>query len=89
MVYIISYDLNKPNQKYNQLRELIKNLSNTNYVHVLESTYIIKSPKSAKEIYEYLASALDNNDGLFISEITQNHYGQLKSEDWPTVRSLF
>ncbi|CAG9714684.1 conserved hypothetical protein [Clostridium neonatale] len=89
MVFVISYDLNKPAQKYNELYKLIETISNNNCIHILESTYIIKSTKSSKEIYEFLASALDNNDELFISEVTNNHYGQLKSDDWPNVKKLF
>lgn len=89
MVYNISYDLCAPNQKYDKLHELIVKVSNGKWAHVLDSTYIIQSFSSAEQIYNSLLPALDNNDRIFISEITKSYYGQLKTEQWTYIKGLF
>lgn len=43
MVYNISYDLHSPEQKYNKFKDLIIELSNGQYCHALNSTYVISS----------------------------------------------
>ncbi|OOM74562.1 hypothetical protein CLPUN_38030 [Clostridium puniceum] len=89
MVYNISYDLHAPKQKYDQLPELILKISNGKWSHILDSTYIIQSFSSAEQIYNSLLPALDHDDKIFISEITQSYYGQLKTEQWRYIENLF
>lgn len=89
MVYNISYDLHAPSQRYDKLHELIMRISNGKWSHTLDSTYIIQSFNSAEQIYNSLLPALDRNDRIFICEITQNYYGQLKTEQWTYIKSLF
>ena len=89
MVYNISYDLHAPSQRYDKLHELIVKTSNGKWAHLLDSTYIIQSFNSAEQIYNSLLPALDNNDKIFISEITKNYYGQLTTKNWTFIKSLF
>jgi len=63
--YIIGYDLNKSGQNYNSLIEQIKNLGV--WCHCLDSTWIIKSDSTAKEIRDYLKNFIDSNDELLIA----------------------
>lgn len=89
MVYNISYDLNDPGQKYEQLHELIVEVSNNRWVHPLKSTYIIESSKTSKEIYNYLSPALDSNDLVLITEMNDNLYGALAKKYWTCIKNLF
>ncbi|NFI05179.1 hypothetical protein FC959_12300 [Clostridium botulinum] len=89
MVYNISYDLHAPSQRYDKLHELIVKVSNGKWAHILDSTYIIQSFDSAEQIYNSLLPALDRNDRLFISETSKSYYGQLKTEQWTYIKSLF
>lgn len=89
MVYNISYDLSSPGQKYEQLHKLISEVSNDVWAHVLKSTYIIQSYKTAKELYEFLSAALDENDLILITEINQNYYGCLNEKQWSYIKDLF
>lgn len=89
MVYNISYDLHEPSKKYEKLHNLIKEISNNRWAHILGSTYIIHSIKSADQIYKYLSQALDNNDLIIISEITTNTQGNLNKDHWKYIEKLF
>lgn len=89
MVYMISYDLHNPGQKYQKLYELIVEVSNNRWAHSLESTYVIKSNKTPKEIYNVLSKALDSNDNILIAEISPNYYGRLDKKHWPYIKDLF
>lgn len=75
--YAISYDLNKQNKNYDGLISEIKNF---NYIEVMKSMWFVKTNFSAYEIYSKLKPQIDNNDFLFISEITSDHMGFLRSE---------
>ncbi|HFK5575261.1 TPA: hypothetical protein ACG0AX_003636 [Elizabethkingia anophelis] len=69
--YIISYDLNKTGQDYKTLKEKIEELAN-GYWHHLDSTWIIFSSKTAKQICSELKKCIDSNDELLVVEITKN-----------------
>ncbi len=89
MVYIISYDLISPGQKYQEIHDLIVKISNNRWAHILDSTYIIESYESAEQIFNDLSPALDSNDNIFISEITTNYYGLLPKKYWSYIKELF
>lgn len=69
--YIIGYDLNKIGQNYSELIEAIKNVSNGTWWHHLDSTFIIKSNKSALSIKNTLSKYIDCNDELFIARLVE------------------
>lgn len=64
MTYLITYDLNRPGQNYDKLYEAIKKLGT--WWHCLDSTWLVISSKSAKEIRVYLKSYFDFNDSLLV-----------------------
>lgn len=61
--YIITYDLRKQ-RNYEVLYEAIK--SYETWAHVLESTWVVKTTKSAVQIRDHLANHIDSDDGLFV-----------------------
>ncbi len=77
--YIITYDLNKPGQDYTTL---INEIKKYDFIKVMESTWFVKSIKSADEISNSLKRFIDNNDRLFVSEITSNCQGWLDKRVW-------
>ena len=89
MVYLISYDLNKTGQDYKVLYDTIKNLGNNIWMHPLDSTWLIKSNLTAKQIYDKLKPIIDDNDLLFISEITKNYSGWLQTDLWDYLKNMF
>jgi hypothetical protein len=89
MVYLISYDLNKNGQKYDDLYALIEEVSNGDNVHLMQSSWAIKSTQTVTEIFNILDAALDENDLLLITELTKNHFGRLTEDDWSKLNDLF
>ncbi|GAB3728923.1 hypothetical protein GCM10027594_11000 [Hymenobacter agri] len=73
-VYCISYDLNKQGQNYNALYEELKN---TDYQHILGSTWLISTNETATQISARLRQRMDNNDSLFISRVNRG-----ESDGW-------
>jgi hypothetical protein len=81
MVYLITYDLKAPDRDYNSLFEEIKSIGE-NY-HPLESTWFVKSNKSAQILSKKLRNVMDENDYLFIVKINkQDRQGWLPKTAW-------
>ena len=85
MKYIITYDLNKIGQNY---EEIIKAIKNYRWAHPLESTWFVKTDKSAEAIYADLKRYIDENDRLFIAELGANRQGWLAKTDWDFLNSI-
>ena len=83
-VFFITYDLRTPGQSYVELYEAIKNVGD--WQHPLESTWIIKVNSNftfAENIYDKLRPKIDDNDLLFIVDITeQDRQGWLSKAVW-------
>ncbi|CUY00562.1 MULTISPECIES: hypothetical protein [Staphylococcus] len=79
-VYLVSYDLNNPGQKYSKLYELIKQFPD--YIHFQDSVWIIKAVENSTFIYDYLSSALDKGDHILIIKVTRDFFGISSEENW-------
>ncbi|RSK50111.1 SinR family protein [Hymenobacter rigui] len=66
--YMIGYDLNSPGQGYDELIKTIKTLGT--WWHCLDSTWLIKSSKTAVEIRDILTPHLDANDELLVAKLS-------------------
>lgn len=66
--YMIGYDLNKSDKDYEGLIKKIKEISGT-WWHHLDSTWIIKTDKSAVEIRDLLKPYIDDNDELLVAHL--------------------
>jgi len=82
--YIITYDLNKEGQDYTTLINIIKTYY---HKHPLYSVWFIKSDKTSAEITNELLKYIDQNDRLFVSEITNNRNWFLEQEYWDFLNS--
>jgi len=61
---LITYDLNRPGQNYNDLFEAIKAIGT--WWHCLDSTWIVKSNLTAVQIRDSLSTKIDKNDSLLV-----------------------
>ena len=66
---LIAYDLRKPGQDYDQLYEVIKGLGGA-WWHHLDSTWLLKTSKSAVEVRNAIAAVIDVNDELLVINVT-------------------
>ncbi|MBE1302236.1 MAG: CRISPR-associated protein Cas2 [Alteromonadaceae bacterium] len=68
--YVVCYDLSNPKKDYSDLFKRIK--SYIAYYHCLDTTWIIKTEFSEKQIKENLRQALTQQDRLFVARIHCN-----------------
>lgn len=65
---IIEYDLCSPGRNYNELYDAIKSYSV--WAHITESTWFVKTLDSCVTVRDNLSKHIDNNDRLFVAELT-------------------
>lgn len=65
---MISYDLIAPGRGYEALRSFIE--SHSKWAKPVESLYLIKTHKSAKDLKTELLSYLDTNDKVIVIDVT-------------------
>ena len=83
MLYVISYDLNKPGQNYSGLFKAIKNLGS--WWHYLDSTWLVDSSLTATKISDILNTKIDKNDSLLIFRLGKDKNGWLSSKAWTWI----
>ena len=67
-LYLLTYDLRKEGRDYNTLYE---ELAKFNAVRILESVWCFnRIHTDAKGLREYFKQFIDDNDGIFVAEIT-------------------
>lgn len=89
MVYLITYDLSLPGQKYEALTDRIKELAGKDCLHIMQSVWIIKSSSSAEEILKCLNADFDLNDSMFVSELKNNCDGFLDYDYKNKIEEFF
>lgn len=80
---LITYDLKRPGQDYSGLYEEIKNSGE--WYHPLESTWVIRVSNytDPTQLYARLRPKIDDNDFIFIVDITEkDYYGWLPKNFW-------
>lgn len=87
MVYMITYDLNNPGQKYDDVINAIKEAS-TAWCSYWKSSYLIKSNyQTAKEVFEKIKPHLDENDSVLVIEVKNNKQGWLTNKQWNYINN--
>ncbi len=85
MLYLITYDLNRPGQEYEELYEELRNSST--WWHYLDSTWLIVTQESINELNDRIKNTIDENDRFLIFDITGMDYqGWLSEEAWQWIR---
>lgn len=65
---LVAYDLNKSGQNYDRLISYIK--SYRVWAKINQSVWYIKSDKSATQIRDELLRYIDDNDSVFVAEMS-------------------
>lgn len=86
MLYLITYDLVKPRQDYNDLYESIKQCS-SKWWHYLDSTWLIVTKMPVVDCVDKIHSVMDDDDKLLVIDITKDSYqGWLPTKAWEWIR---
>ena len=81
MIYSISYDLCKSGRNYDGLYEAIKSASA--WAHPMDSLWFISTAESVRQWSDKLVKCIDENDRLFLVDITgQPRQGWMTEEMW-------
>lgn len=80
---LVGYDLNKPGQDYEGLIKHLKNVG-SNWWHRLDSTWLIKTTMSPKELREDLRAYVDAGDELLVLDVSGARWAAkgFPSYDW-------
>lgn len=79
---MLTYDLNSPGQKYEELRNVIKKEISNGYCNYWESSFVFRSSLTPSEMLDKMQPYLDQGDKLFVTEIINNKQGWLTKEQW-------
>ncbi|MEW5714542.1 hypothetical protein AB1462_19565 [Pseudomonas sp. SB113] len=69
-VFFIGYDLIKPGKDYSKIVPAIQK-SFPNYWHCLDSTWLVNTDHTAKQIADYLLQFIDGNDRLLVAPVSK------------------
>ncbi|HEI8067660.1 TPA: hypothetical protein SLA09_000215 [Staphylococcus aureus] len=83
--YMLTYDLNSPGQKYEELINVIKKEISNGHCNYWKSSFLFRSSLSTSEMIEKLKPYLDSGDKLFVTEIVNNKQGWLTKEQWDFI----
>lgn len=83
MIYAINYDLKQPGQNYEELHKAIKALGA--WWHYLDSTWLVDTTLSAKEVWDRLAPHVDKNDSVLVIGVTRQYSGWLPPKAWEWI----
>lgn len=85
MILIISYDLKQPGRNYDDLYDAIK--SAPGYISAMDSLWFISTTESVETWSERLLKVMDNNDYLFVVDITgQSRQGWMSKSVWEWLK---
>lgn len=68
---LITYDLHRLGQRYNDLRSLIRRTFPGAWEH-LQSVFIVKTTMTPVQVRDLLAQSLDNNDELLVVALARH-----------------
>lgn len=81
MVYLITYQLNRPGKNYQSLYSALQQYDyiKDNFLHTV---WFVSTSWTASQIYNHLASHMDRTDRLFITPITRGTHGWMSPHIW-------
>jgi hypothetical protein len=85
-IFAVSYDLRAPGRDY---QSLYNALGRYQHCHMMESFWLLDTPKSASNIRDDLSQHIDQNDQLFVGEL-KRHWAAAKKDkctEWLKNRS--
>ena len=85
MVCMITYDLNKQGQDYENVIQAIKDASTGVWCTYWKSSYLIKTNLTVQQVTDKITPHLDGNDSLLVIEVKENYQGWLSKEQWKYI----
>lgn len=81
-VYLVTYDLHKPGNNYEEVLEQIKKSSG--WAMLSESSYAISTSETVEAAYKRIHAKMDENDTLYIISLRNPWTGRgpKKVNDW-------
>ena len=87
--YLITYDLNKTGQDYEDVINAIKSASDGAWCTYWKSAFLIRSDyQSANEVSDLIIPYIDSNDRLIVIEVIRNFQGCLTKEQWKYISDV-
>lgn len=78
--YIVAYDLRTPGQDYSGLNRTLEAYG-VNQKKILNTTWLLRTHKSAQAIYNGLKAHLDSNDRIIVIEVVPGNVQGWLSQD--------
>jgi hypothetical protein len=89
MILIITYDLRTP-KDYHDFYETIKAQGEQGkWWHYMASTWLLSTTKPPQAVVDALRPHMDNQDFLFVCELSPNYQGWLPKPAWDWIGSEF
>lgn len=83
---MITYDLNSPGQRYDDVIKTIKeDLSTGAWCSYWKSSYLLRSNLTPDQMLEKLKPFLDQGDKFLIIEVVNNKQGWLTDKQWKYI----
>lgn len=78
---LITYDLNRPGQEYDEFYEVIKSYT---WVRLSESSYGVDTTDTPAQVYDKLSPHLDENDRVYVITLKKpwRGFGLEEVNDW-------
>lgn len=83
--YLITYDLNSPGQKYDDIIKIIKEDCAGAWCSYWKSAFLITSTLTPSGMIDKLKPHLDGNDKVLIIEVVDNKSGWLTQKQWDWI----
>ncbi len=85
--YLITYDLNKDGQNYDDIIKTIKDDIAGYWCTYWKSSFLITSSYTPQQMLNKLKPYLDSNDRMLIVEVVNNKSGWLTQKQWDWINS--
>ena len=86
MICLITYELKNKEYEHDKLHDNITNLGQ--WWHYIENTWIVRTERDVKYCTDLLHSCMDNEDKLFIVDITAAEFnGWLPEKAWRWIEN--
>jgi len=82
-IYVISYDLNSPGQKYQKIKEAIESCGES--IKPMESFWLLDSELTCSSISEKVRQAHDTNDRHLVMRLSSECQGWLTEDAWSWI----
>ncbi|MFE6988704.1 hypothetical protein [Streptomyces pharetrae] len=86
--YLITYDLNSPDQKYTDVLKVIRNEISNGYCSYWESAYLVNSSYTPEQITRLLQPYFDESDRLLVIEVKPNYQGLHDEKEWDFISKI-